>query len=71
MTSSRPLGSSAARLMRSPEESFSMVLPISRSVLPRLRQALSAVMLLLMLRDMGFLLEGVFVGVLARVILDR
>ncbi len=51
-----PAGSSAARLMRSPAESFSMDEVRLRSVLFRLRQAFRAVMLLLMLRDMAFLL---------------
>ena len=43
----RPAASSAARLMRNPEESFSRLLPIEVFVLDRLRQALKAATLLL------------------------
>src|SRR5215218_9821005 len=48
----RPAASSAARLMRKPEESFSSDLLIWPSVTDRLRYALSAAMLLLTRRPM-------------------
>src|SRR3954466_15799417 len=52
----RPAASSAARLMRKPEESFSSDLLIWPSVTDRLRYALSAAMLLLTRRPTMFLL---------------
>src|SRR5215212_10402660 len=52
----RPAASSAARLMRKPEESFSRDLLIWPSVTDRLRYALSAAMLLLTRRPTMFLL---------------
>src|SRR5688500_4838898 len=55
----RPAASSAARLMRKPEESFSSDLLIWPSVTDRLRYALSAAMLLLTRRPTVFLLERV------------
>src|SRR5512132_2391839 len=51
-----PAASSAARLMRKPEESFSSDLLIWPSVTDRLRYALSAAMLLLTRRPTMFLL---------------
>src|SRR4051812_14846376 len=52
----RPAASSAARLMRKPEDSFSSDFCICPSVTDRLRYALSAAMLLLTRRPMVFLL---------------
>ena len=52
----RPAASSAARLMRKPEESFSSDLLIWPSVTDRLRYELSAAMLVLTRRPMVFLL---------------
>src|SRR4051794_4569937 len=52
----RPAASSAARLMRKPEESFSSDFCICPSVTERLRYALSAEMLLLTRRPIVFLL---------------
>ena len=49
----RPAASSAARLMRKPEESFSSDLLIWLSVTDRLRYEFSAAMLLLTVRPMG------------------
>src|SRR3954470_10972802 len=56
----RPAASSAARLMRKPEESFSRDLLIWPSVTDRLRYALSAAMLLLTRRPTMFLLGRAF-----------
>src|SRR4051794_6626176 len=56
----RPAASSAARLMRKPEESFSSDLLIWPSVTDRLRYALSAAMLLLTRRPTMFLLGRAF-----------
>src|SRR5687768_2269969 len=52
----RPAASSAARLIRKPEESFSSDLLIWPSVTDRLRYALSAAMLVLTRRPTIFLL---------------
>jgi hypothetical protein len=52
----RPAASSAARLMRKPEESFSSDLFICPSVTDRLRYELSAAMLVLTTRPLVFLL---------------
>ena len=54
----RPAASSAARLMRKPEDSFSSDLLIAPSLTDRLRYAFSAAMLLLRRRPTVFLLEG-------------
>ena len=57
----RPAASSAARLIRKPEESFSSDLLIWPSVTDRLRYALSAAMLLLTRRPTMFLLGRAYI----------
>src|SRR3954453_5188646 len=55
----RPAASSAARLIRRPDESFSMLFDCAYCVACRLRCALNASMLLLTRRDILFLLDGI------------
>src|SRR2546423_3777049 len=58
----RPAASSAARLIRSPEDSFSSEFFMALSVEDRLRYALTAAMLLLIRRLMVFLLDQCHAG---------